>query len=397
MPKNNFLKSLFITALFISFFSFSQEKKNISVYFDFDKFEITQKGKSTLDSIVTLAHNSRAYTIRINAFTDSKGSKEYNLTLANNRKKIIFDYLIQNRLNFAKVSYSQSNEDLENVTDDLRRKAVIELEYIKPKVFYGKNGTHVTAGENDKVIVNEYFSAKEMIRDFKFAIDEKDQIIRSDGIITICYGQASLDDTGNFYLVEIPSREGKINPSMNVYTEINNDKGEKRWKRTEIKIDFDKAKNSYIFKIPIESKGCISLNVDCQVLVDDEKIVYVSTQNMYDNVEVRDAKNKLLFSAFRDNGRRINQYIFITSTSVATRNMIFYGYNGKKKTTLHLKDFGFEEVQKIEQQPAKEYYTESINYNNENREENLRIEKKGFLPWIKRIFTGKRTYYYKHN
>ncbi|MEI7509565.1 MAG: OmpA family protein, partial [Flavobacterium sp.] len=250
MPKNNFIKSLFIIALFISFFSFSQERKNIAVYFDFDKYEITPKAKSTLDSLISLAKNSRAYTIRINAFTDSKGSKEYNLILANNRKKTISDYLIQNQLNFKRVSCSQLDDNLENIPDDLRRKAVIEIEYINSKIFSGKKGTQVTAGENDKVTVNEYFSAKEMIRDSKFAIDDKEQIIRSDGMLTICYEAATLDESGNFYIVEMPSRGLNVDRSMNIFLEITNDKGEKRWKQTEIKLDFDTIKNRYIFKIP---------------------------------------------------------------------------------------------------------------------------------------------------
>ena len=74
--------------------------------------------------------------------------------------------------------------------------------------------------------------------------------------------------------------------------------------------------------------------------------------------------------------------------------MIFYGYEGKKKTVLHLRDFGFEEVKKEEENLVKEYYTESLNYNNAavNNNKNLNIEKKGFFPWIKRVFTGKRTY-----
>jgi hypothetical protein len=379
--------------MFIGFLSFSQEKKKIDVYFEFDKYEITPKGKITLDSIVDLANNSRAYNIRINAYTDSKGTNQYNFRLANKRKKSIFDYFIQNHLDFKRVTYFQINEDYENLTDDLRRKAIIEFEYIKQKKFYGKNGTQVSAGENDNVTINEYFSAKEMIRDSKFAIDDNEQIIRSDGMITICYGKATLDETGNFYLVEMPSRQEQVNTSMNVYTEITNDKGEKRWKQTEIKIDFDKTKNRYIFKIPIESNGCVSINLDCRVLQDDEKIVYIATQNLYDNVEVRDAKNKLLFSAFNDNGRRINQYIFLTKKSVMTKNMVFYGYNDKKKTTLHLRDFGLEEVEKKERNPAKEYYTELVNYSDSAKDDGkLKIEKKGFLPWIKRIFTGKRTY-----
>jgi len=394
MPKNNNIKSVLILFMFFSFFSFSQEKKKIAVYFEFDKYEITPKGKITLDSIVKLAKNARAYTININAFTDSKGTYQYNSILANNRKKTIFDYLIQNQLDFKRVSYLQYNEDLENLPDDLRRKAIIDFEFINPKTFYGKNGTQVTAGENDNVSINEYFSAKEMIRDSKFAIDDNEQIIRSDGMITICYGKATLDETGNFYLVEMPSRGGQVNTSMSVYTEITNEKGEKRWKQTEIKLDFDKTKNRYIFKIPIESKGCVSFNLDCKVLENDEKIVYISTQNVYDNVEVRNAKNKLLFSAFRDEGRRINQYVFLTRTNIETKNMVFYGYNDKKKTVLRLKDFGFEEVEKKEQNPVKEYYTEFVNNNisPNNINNDLKIEKKGFLPWIKKVFTGKRTY-----
>jgi hypothetical protein len=357
------LKNLVVTVvMFTSLLASSQEKKKIAIYFDFDKYEITPKGRFTLDSILNLISNARAYNITINAYTDSKGTSQHNYGLANDRKKAVFDYFIQNKLDVRRVSYSQFNENLENISDDLRRKAIIVLEYIKTKTFYGIKGTQVIAGENAGITINEYFSAKEMIRDSKFAIDENDQIIRSDGMITICYGKATLDETGNFYLVKMPSREGLVNPSMDVYLEVTNDQGEKRWKLTEIKAESDETKKFYIFKIPIVSDGCISLNVDCKLLPDDEKITYVSTKDIFDNVEVRNAQNKLLFSAFRDNGGKENQYVFLTKVSIYTGNMFFYGYKDKKKTTLRLSNLNHMEVEKKGITPAKEYYTE-IGYN----------------------------------
>ncbi len=395
MPKDNFIKTVLIIVMFFSFLSFSQEKKKIAIYFEFDKYEITPKGKITLDSILNLISNSRGYNITINAYTDSKGTSQHNFGLANYRKKAVFDYFIENKLDVRRVSYSKFNENLENISDDLRRKAIIELEYIKSKTFYGKNGTQVIAGKNDGVTINEYFSAKEMIRDSKFAIDEKDQIIRSDGMITICYGRATLDETGNFYLVKMPSREGVVNPSMDVYLEVTNDKDEKRWKLTEIKAESDETKKFYIFKIPIVSNGCISLNVDCKLLPDNEKITYVSTMDIFDNVEVRDAKNKLLFSAYRDNGGRENQYVFLTKTSIITRSMFFYGYKKNKKTMLRLSDLNLKEVEKKGNIPAKEYYSETV-YNAKDYE-NGKTEKKGFWPLIKKVFTGKKTYITNNN
>ncbi len=382
---------VFIGIMFTGFFSLSQEKKQIAIYFEFDKYEITPKSKITLDSIISLANNSRGYSIVINAYTDSKGTDQYNNTLAYNRKKIVFDYFLLNQLNARRISYSHFTENLADVPDDLRRKAIINFEYIRPKTFYGKNGTEVIAGENDNLTISEYFSTKDMIRDSKFAIDENDQIIRSDGMFTICYGKATLDETGNFYIIKMPSRVGQVNPSMNVYLEITNENGQKRWRRTELKPEADETNKFYIFKIPIESKGCVTFNVDCP-LPDNDKITFISTKESYDNVEVKDAENKLLFSAYSN--KTGNQYVFL-SGGIQTRNMVFYGYVDKKRTVMRLRDLNYDSEPAKDGVPAKEYYTPILAAG--NHESHGREEKRGFWPWLRKVFTGKKTYITKDN
>lgn len=390
------LKYLVFTGMMLSvFFSFAQQKEKIAIYFDFDKYEITPKGKATLDSVINIAKNARAYNIYVNAFTDSKGSDQYNAALANNRKKAVAEYFILNRLNPRLVGYSNYNDRLDNIPDDLRRKAIIELVYVRPKTFYGKNGTQVIAGENDNVTISEYFNAKDMISNSKFAIDDNENIIRSDGMITICYGNATLDETGNYYLIKMPSRSGEFNPSMSIYLEVTNEKGEKRWKRTELKPEPDATKKFYVYKIPIDSKGCISINADCIVLPDEEKITYVTTEENYDDVEVRDAKNKLLFSAYINNGVNENQYVFLTKASVWTQAMFFYGYKNKKKTMLRLADFAYTSKPKKDLIPEKEYYSKKIGIGPRSNEDET-IEKRGFWPWVKKVFTGKKTYIKKN-
>ncbi len=65
-----------------------------SVYFGFDKSNITNQAARELDKIVTILSDNDALEIEVSSYTDSRGSSAYNIGLSNRRAKSTVDYLI---------------------------------------------------------------------------------------------------------------------------------------------------------------------------------------------------------------------------------------------------------------------------------------------------------------
>ncbi|MBK7966166.1 MAG: OmpA family protein [Bacteroidetes bacterium] len=66
------------------------------IYFDFDKTEIKEESKVTLDEISKLLKSNSSLNIYVVGHTDMKGAFEYNLTLSKNRAKAIVNELVKN-------------------------------------------------------------------------------------------------------------------------------------------------------------------------------------------------------------------------------------------------------------------------------------------------------------
>ncbi len=64
------------------------------VYFSFDKFDISAKAAKELDKIAGILNNNKNIHIEVSSYTDSRGSKAYNLKLSERRAKASADYLV---------------------------------------------------------------------------------------------------------------------------------------------------------------------------------------------------------------------------------------------------------------------------------------------------------------
>jgi peptidoglycan-associated lipoprotein len=64
------------------------------VYFDYDKDEIRDDAKATLDAKVGILNANTAVRLRIAGHTDSRGSDEYNLALGQRRAASVQRYLV---------------------------------------------------------------------------------------------------------------------------------------------------------------------------------------------------------------------------------------------------------------------------------------------------------------
>ena len=77
----------------------------VSVYFDFDKSDLKDRGIAQLDSIYTVLVEHSTATIQISGYTDGRGSVEYNKVLSDKRAKTCADYLIQKGIESSRVSF----------------------------------------------------------------------------------------------------------------------------------------------------------------------------------------------------------------------------------------------------------------------------------------------------
>lgn len=77
----------------------------VTVYFDFDKHAIKERGTAQLDSIYNILINDTTFTIQISGYTDGRGTVEYNKILSDKRAKACADYLIEKGLDPTRISF----------------------------------------------------------------------------------------------------------------------------------------------------------------------------------------------------------------------------------------------------------------------------------------------------
>lgn len=83
-----------------------------NVLFDFDKYEITDEAKPTLELLKSIIINYPDLTIEVAGFTDAKGSTEYNRRLADKRAQAVIDYFKLSGIEgakFVKKAFGKSN------------------------------------------------------------------------------------------------------------------------------------------------------------------------------------------------------------------------------------------------------------------------------------------------
>ncbi|MFH2035472.1 MAG: peptidoglycan-associated lipoprotein Pal [Candidatus Zixiibacteriota bacterium] len=84
----------------------------MTIYFDFDKYNLVDKAKKSLDNNAALLKSKREVIIVIEGHCDERGTEKYNLSLGDKRAMSAKDYLLQLGVNPAQihetVSYGKS-------------------------------------------------------------------------------------------------------------------------------------------------------------------------------------------------------------------------------------------------------------------------------------------------
>ena len=147
------MKRYIILFLFISMFSFSQEK--LDIYFDFDKYDLNDGAVKKINSWIA---TGKDYEItKMYGFCDWKGTNKYNDTLAVKRVMKVYDFLLASEITVVKdIEIRGFGEDFEQskIQDENRRvtiiyelknriKTVVEIpkkEALKEKIKNAKKG-----------------------------------------------------------------------------------------------------------------------------------------------------------------------------------------------------------------------------------------------------------------
>ncbi len=88
-----FLTLFFLIAGFLT--AFAQEEVVHSVYFEFDKFNLTEEQATAVVAFVKAIDTSRIESIQIFGYTDDRGKDAYNYKLSNNRANTIKNRLVE--------------------------------------------------------------------------------------------------------------------------------------------------------------------------------------------------------------------------------------------------------------------------------------------------------------
>ena len=107
------------------------QKNNLSdtveicnIYFDFDKSDITDKYKETLDKLSEYMKDNPGCKIEIGGHTDNVGSDDYNMLLSGRRARAVKDYLVAKGVKQDKViekKYGEGSPIASNNTSSTRK------------------------------------------------------------------------------------------------------------------------------------------------------------------------------------------------------------------------------------------------------------------------------------
>lgn len=104
------------------------------VYFAFDKSNLTQAGKDTLEAAVKYLNGNPGSTVEIQGHADSIGTDEYNRSLSDRRATTVMTYLRSRGIDASRMSakgFGESEPAADNGTREgralNRRVVIVEL------------------------------------------------------------------------------------------------------------------------------------------------------------------------------------------------------------------------------------------------------------------------------
>jgi outer membrane protein OmpA-like peptidoglycan-associated protein len=89
-----------------------------NVFFETAKYDLRPESKVELDKMVTWMKANPLVKIEVSGHTDNVGDKKSNLILSNNRAKAVYDYLVANGVDAARMTYKGYGDTKPKVAND---------------------------------------------------------------------------------------------------------------------------------------------------------------------------------------------------------------------------------------------------------------------------------------
>ena len=84
---------------------------NATVYFEFDKSNLTSKSIQTLKSAVNALNENSSIMITLSGHADERGTREYNLALGQRRAEAVSDYFVLNGISKDRITVRSYGEE----------------------------------------------------------------------------------------------------------------------------------------------------------------------------------------------------------------------------------------------------------------------------------------------
>ena len=84
---------------------------NATVYFEFDKSNLTSKSIQTLKSAVNALNENSSIMISLSGHADERGTREYNLALGQRRAEAVSDYFVLNGISPERITVKSYGEE----------------------------------------------------------------------------------------------------------------------------------------------------------------------------------------------------------------------------------------------------------------------------------------------
>ena len=84
---------------------------NATIYFEFDKSNLTSKSIQTLKSTVNALNENSSIQITLAGHADERGTREYNLALGQRRAETVSDYLVLNGISNSRITVKSYGEE----------------------------------------------------------------------------------------------------------------------------------------------------------------------------------------------------------------------------------------------------------------------------------------------
>lgn len=95
-----------------------------NIFFEVNSALLSTESVTELNKLIHFLITNPATKIAICGHTDNRGTKEYNMTLSENRAKAVYDFLINNKISSDKltfIGYGESKPIVENIDEDSMR------------------------------------------------------------------------------------------------------------------------------------------------------------------------------------------------------------------------------------------------------------------------------------